>query len=294
MMVAALSPWLLALVALLRPSIGAAMGGSNVLGYGPAGALMLGREDLIAVRASLGRISTELQAILNVIDTRLSIAVPATDPSAPPLDASPESQPDPDLERAEYPHGVPLPRHENFVYEPPPSKLVQATRWLADAILKMLHGLVHVGVFGLDVAIVVGMGIFLDSVSGKRRRGIMSITQAANERDLARDKLPPGASIPTPTATRESKLRLQMLTNEEVLVAYLNEYGGKLSLGIFLAFAFRIIQLACEREGVASQLWVSLAMMLRCMSVVMFFIKDELCLPKPDKDGRRNARESDE
>merc|ERR1740121_186738 len=105
-----------------------------------------------------------------------------------------------------------------------------------------------------------------------------AMAKAANATDR-------GAPIPTPAGTggRESTQRLSVLSQEELLAACLAEHWGKLAVGVGLAVVGRLPIHILNNESVLCHMLINLAVMLRWMSLVMLFIRDDVALPKREK-----------
>lgn len=95
----------------------------------------------------------------------------------------------------------------------------------------------------------------------------------------------PGAPIPAPSATpgRASNQRLSVLSQPELLAACLTEHWAKLAIGAGLAVAFRLPQLLLSSEGLVCHMLSNFTVMLRCMSLVMLLVRDDMTLPKKEK-----------
>ncbi|CAJ1422264.1 unnamed protein product [Effrenium voratum] len=280
---------------------------AGVLGSGPAaGALVIGSEDLGKVRGALGRIADEIHLVLGILDQHLEASVPA--PMLHPHEVPGLSE---DLQlrarqveaarraaaevagRAAGVAGtaaalaagdfVPMPRATEAPTEgtavkpqPEPKEEMQGSpvfAWLWTGATSLFW----VGVFFLDIAIVIGMQIFLESIGRKRGTGreIMSSKAMANA-------LKAGAkAIPEPSAT--STQRLSVLSQEELLAAVLTEHWVKIVIGLGLAVAFRLPQCFLNQDGVVFHMLFTLAMVLRFMSPVMLWFRDDMTLPKKEK-----------
>jgi len=250
--------------------------------------VLIGREDLLRVRASLGRISDELHLILGVLDQHLEappVAHPAGASGAHSGFGASAGVP------AEHEGAVPLPREApgSETVTPPPRALMEEPRpglvgpW-AWAIGEWLFWL---GICALDVSIVVGMQLFLESIG--RKRGGSSIMPKRSVATAIATKAagapPPGAPIPAPSATpgRASTQRLSVLSQEELLAACLTAHWGKLAVAVGLAVACRLPQQVLNSDGFICNMLANLTVMLRCMSLVMLLIRDDMALPKKDK-----------
>lgn len=258
--------------------LGASFGSfSQWLNHGPgAGALVLGREDLLRVRGSLGRISDELHLILGVIDQHLEGT--ASSAAAAAIDDRNTAK-----ARANF---VPLPRDDN---DTEPDGAAATPRPLVSASVTWIWAigerLLCFGIFALDIGIVVGMQVFLESI-GRKRGGstIMPKKNVASAMAKANGTVH-GASIPAPSGMpgRESTQRLSVLSQEELLAACLNEHWGKLAIGLSLAVLGRLPQHILNNESILCHMLVNLAVMLRWMSLVMLLIRDDMALPKREK-----------
>lgn len=268
-----------------------------------------GREDLMIVRSSLGRISEELMTIVAVMDSNLGAdggmysSRPKTDIFAEPaVAAAMTGRPVPSVRHDADNHQVPgtpilMPAGDTaaeegglFIKAPENRPWLNAAMswfwWCGEWVW-------WIGLFVLDILIVVGMAFFLESI-GRKRGGskIMPKKIAANAIAVKAAGGPavPGAPIPTPSLTpdRDSSQRLSMLSQEEFLAAWLAEHWVKLSVGAGLAIAGRLPPFLLSNDSILCHMFVNLAVMLRCMSFVMLFIKDDVALPKLEK-GHANA-----
>lgn len=254
---------------------GALGAGPFTLDYGPmAGALLLQREDLVRVRNSLGRVSEELHVILGIIDQHLeSPPVPLSTQAPFEEEASTEASSTSSAPVA----GTGSPSVGSKAGSAPHAD-VSAAEWCWFAASCAWR----FGVFAFDVSVVVGMQLFLSSVGGHRGGAAVMSKQQADALTL---KEGAGGGIPTPSATPppSSSQRLSVLSQEEVLAALLSEHSGKLAAGVGLAALCRLLENLLSSDGIALHLVANLAVMLRCMSVVMFMIRDEVTLPKEDR-----------
>ncbi|CAE7250190.1 UBP19, partial [Symbiodinium natans] len=149
--------------------------------------------------------------------------------------------------------------------------------WLSSSLTLIFW----VCIFLLDIVIVVGMQIFLESIGRKRtgKGGIMSQKQMASA--LSKAGGPTGAPIPEPSAT--STQRLSVLSQEELLAHLLAEHWVKIVIGLGISVALRLPQLFLSEDGVVFHMLFTLVMVLRCMSPVMLWFRDEMGLPKKGK-----------
>lgn len=283
---------------------------AGLLGSGPAaGALVIGSEDLGKVRGALGRIADEIHVILGILDQHLEATVPA-------LVLHPNEVPglSEDLQlRAQQVEAarraaaevasraagvagtaaalaagdfVPMPRaplEEPTSLEPDEPKM-EGVRAVFAWIWSCMTWLFWVCIFFLDIAIVIGMQIFLESI-GQRRTGREIMSRKAMANALAKQATsgtPKGAPIPEPNAAGSTQ-RLAVLLQEEVLAAVLTEHWVKIIIGLGLAVAFRLPQCFLSEDGIVFHMLFTLAMVLRFMSPVMLWFRDDMALPKKDK-----------
>ncbi|CAE8714229.1 unnamed protein product [Polarella glacialis] len=149
-------------------------------------------------------------------------------------------------------------------------------------------------IFGLDIGIGVGMQLFLESIG--RKRGGTSIMSKKNLASAIAKQAsaggPAGAPIPAPSATPNTQ-RLSVLSQEELLASVLTEHWAKVAMGFGLAIAFRLPQYVLSEEGITFHMLFNLAVMLRCMSLVMLVIRDDMTLPKKEKAQPNGMTEAD-
>lgn len=245
---------------------------SQWLNHGPgAGALVIGREDLLKVRSSMGRISDELHLILGVLDQHLEGT--ASSAAAAAIDDRNAAKARP----------MPLPREPNTTdgIGAAPRPIVSAgVSW----IWALGEWLFSFSIFGLDIGIVVGMQLFLESI-GRRRGGSTIMPKKNVASAMAKASGTHGAPIPTPSGTpgRESTQRLSVLSQEELLAACLTEHWGKVVVALSLAVVGRLPQHILNNDSILCHMLVNLAVMLRWMSLVMLIIRDDVALPKREK-----------
>lgn len=287
---------------------------AGVLGSGPAaGALVIGSEDLGKVRGALGRIADEIHLILGILDQHLEATVPA--PVLHPNDVPGLSE---DLQlRAQQVEAarraaaevasraagvagtaaalaagdfVPMPRappSEEPIRpsEAPEQVKMEGLRTAFAWIWSCLTSLFWVGMFFLDIAVVIGMQIFLESIGQKRTgREIMSKKAMANAlAKQATSGTPKGSPIPEPSASSGTTTRLSVLSQEELLAAVLTEHWVKIIIGLGLAVALRLPQCFLSEDGIVFHMFFTLAMVLRFMSPVMLWFRDDMTLPKKEK-----------
>jgi len=260
----------------LGTGFGATFGSfSSWLNHGPgAGALVIGREDLLRVRSSLGRISDELHTILGVLDQH--IEGPASSATAAAIDGK---------RIAEARGYEPLPQEVNISEEiaaSTPRPLISAGISYAWSFGEWLF---KFSIFALDICIVVGMQVFLESI-GRKRKGstIMPKKNVASAMAKAAGATVNAAPIPTPSGARETSQRLSVLSQEELLAACLTEHWGKLAVGVGLAVVGRLPVHILKTESILCYMFQNLAVMLRWMSLVMLLIREDMVLPRRDKE----------
>ncbi|CAE8642567.1 unnamed protein product [Polarella glacialis] len=276
--------------------LGAAGGASAA--PGPAGSLVIGTEDLLMVRNSLGRIGDELHLILRVLDQHLQEpgAAPPVRPTAFQAEGPrvTETTPEPGA-----PVQMPMepfitelearptrgPTHTLPPLPPPPDTQLRVFMRAALAWGWTVGWyLFWAAIFGLDIGIGVGMQLFLESIG--RKRGGTSIMSKKNLASAIAKQAsaggPAGAPIPAPSATPNTQ-RLSVLSQEELLASVLTEHWAKVAMGFGLAIAFRLPQYVLSEEGITFHMLFNLAVMLRCMSLVMLVIRDDMTLPKKEK-----------
>lgn len=247
---------------------------SQWLNHGPgAGALVIGREDLLRVRTSLGRISDELHLILGVVDQHLEGTASAAAAAA--IDDRNIAK-----HRANVQNFQPLPCEANGTEanEEPSAGVSIAFIWALG------EWLFSFGIFGLDIGIVVGLQLFMESI-GRKRGGSSIMPKQSLTSALAKASGTAHAPIPAPSGTpgRDSSQRLSVLSQEEFLAACLTEHWGKLAIGATMAVASRLPQHIFDDEGILCHLLFNLSVMLRCMSLVMLLLRDDVALPKREK-----------
>jgi len=275
---------------------GAGATGARSVGHGSAaGGLVIGREDLLRVRSSLGRISDELHLILGVLDQHIAEtpvplvptegAVAAVGAGAAAAAAAAQLLSEAQAQPGEF---VPLPRAaENatqggYVADSPAREYLRAGASWAWVVAEWL---VWFGIFVLDIGIVVGMQLFLESIGRKRGGSSIMPKKGVANAIAAKEGHAPGTPIPAPSATpgRGSTQRLSVLSQEEWLAAQLTEHWFKLAVGAGLAVASRLPQYVLNSEGLTCHMLINLAVMLRCMSLVMLLIRDDMTLPKRER-----------
>lgn len=249
----------------------------NVLGYGPAaGSLVISRDDLVRVRASLGRVSDELHLILGVLDQHLE---------TPPAPIHIEE------DRLEGFQGGATERMPRAPPPPPPVTPAEPPglfRYSASWVWELGCWLALAALFALDVGIVVYMQVFLENI-GRKRGGssIMTKKQASNilaGKAASAAGAGPGAPIPAPTATPlpSSSQRLSVLSQEELLAAALTEHWQKLVIGIVVAIACRLPSLLLSSDSLTNNMLVNLFIMVRILSVVMLLLENKMTLPSKE------------
>lgn len=265
-----------------------ALGNVNVLGYGPAA-----REDLLQVRTSLGRISDELHLILGVIDHHLE-TLPVTLPTEPTADGAGAAG-----FQATEAMPIPMPRVQRPTEDAsnpkavtPPPQPAQESAWSVIApwflwLWPVVHWLGWVAVWMLDIGLVVSMQLFLESI-GRKRKGseIMpkkSVASAVAAKAAASGNSAGGIPTPSGTPPPSSTQRLSVLSQEELLAAHLSEHWLKLAVGAAVAVACRCPQYVLNDDSLTANMLSNLTVMLRCMSLVMLLIREDMTLPKKEK-----------
>mmetsp|Transcript_14768 Transcript_14768/g.20704 ORF Transcript_14768/g.20704 Transcript_14768/m.20704 type:complete len:111 (+) Transcript_14768:89-421(+) len=92
---------------------------------------------------------------------------------------------------------------------------------------------------------------------------------------------------PRPSAAGSQ--RLSVLSQEELLAHLLAEHWVKIVIGLGLAVALRLPQLFLREDGVVFHMLFTLVTVLRCMSPVMLWFRDEMGLPKKGKSTATNT-----
>ncbi|CAE7369142.1 UBP19 [Symbiodinium sp. CCMP2456] len=304
------APWL----ALYQAPWPAHGGSSGLLATGPgAGALVIGSEDLQKLRGALGRVADELHLVLGLLDQHLEAGLPAPlrDAASVSEDAQLRVQQVEAARRAAAEVAgraagvagtaaalaagdfVPMPRVEDISDDGPqaPPRPAPEAKGAKTAVTWISSGLTllfWVCIFFLDIVIVVGMQIFLESIGRKRTgREIMSQKAMANALAKAATGGPTGAPIPEPSAAGSQ--RLSVLSQEELLAHLLAEHWVKIVIGLGLAVALRLPQLFLSEDGVVFHMLFTLVTVLRCMSPVMLWFRDEMGLPKKGKSTATNT-----
>mmetsp|Transcript_40896 Transcript_40896/g.94162 ORF Transcript_40896/g.94162 Transcript_40896/m.94162 type:complete len:333 (-) Transcript_40896:85-1083(-) len=238
--------------------------GAVPAGVAQSAAVSIGREDMLKVRTSLGRISDELATIISVLDRSLEAL-----PPLPPESGGKVAD-----------NHIPLPQASRYGDE---SEDVGASHVLGELIFTVGEILMWACIFFLDIGVVTGMQLFLESIGRKRGNGIMSRQSVGGA--LA-SQAATGGAIPAPSSAvdKASGTRLSFLSEEDVMAAWLSEHWPKLVAGLIVAFACRIPQRLFHADGLVSSLFTNLAVMLRCMSLVMLLIRDDIALPKKERD----------
>jgi len=258
-----------------------------------AGVLVLGRDDLLRVQTAFARINDDLRLIMSVLGEHLTVDQSHQDVAYASLQAEPRglAESNPKEEAHPHPDILPMPR------EPSPEPQLKPQVVASTSAREFMRTSVtwamcigewafSFGIFGLDVGIVIGMQLFLDSV-GRKKGGssVMSKANAANALAAKVGGTPPGAHIPAPSMTPppSSTQRLSVLSQEELLAACLTEHWGKLALGLGLAVACRLPPRLLNNQSLLCHMLVNLAVMLRCMSLVMLLIRDDMTLPRKER-----------
>eukprot|EP00929_Paragymnodinium_shiwhaense_P092009 TRINITY_DN51884_c0_g1_i2.p1 TRINITY_DN51884_c0_g1~~TRINITY_DN51884_c0_g1_i2.p1 ORF type:complete len:367 (+),score=69.15 TRINITY_DN51884_c0_g1_i2:80-1180(+) len=292
-----------------------------------ADGISLQRDDLLKLRASLGRIRDELGVMVSVLDSSLGVAgqdsfaradsppampqrqwwaQPQVAPTPRSADAVPAAPPDSgalkagrrNLEQAAAPAAAPtaveddsglpadafervaaaaeeMAKNEGFSNITAASQSKESSGtfvvWLWAATAWSFQWLL----FCLDVAIVVSMQLFLESI-GKRRSGGGGVAKG----EVAR----------TGSAAQQF---LAVISHEELLANYLTEHWAKLASGVGLAVLCRLPANVFGEESFVSHMCSNLVVMLRCMSVVMLALRDDMALPMKRKKKSSDSARSD-
>lgn len=143
-----------------------------------------------------------------------------------------------------------------------------------------------VGMFILDIVLVVRMMLFLESIGGKYRRTAVIMSKQKAEVTAAMQSTSgkaAGTPIPAPTAAvdRDSTQWLAWLSQEEFLAAWLKEHWSKFALGLALAVVSRLPQYLLDKEGLLFHMIINLAVTMRVASfAVLLLLRDDVLLPK--------------
>eukprot|EP00397_Hematodinium_sp_SG-2012_P046003 GEMP01051834.1.p1 GENE.GEMP01051834.1~~GEMP01051834.1.p1 ORF type:complete len:220 (+),score=25.92 GEMP01051834.1:266-925(+) len=116
--------------------------------------------------------------------------------------------------------------------------------------------------FFLDVLIWTSLQLFLDNIGKKTKK-------RKSGRSRSR------SVTPTPLTSTQSKGRLQVLTQEDVLARYVDEYFVKVSISIGVSFLCRLPAWFLH-DGLVLQILMNLIITLRGLALVTFFIQDEI------------------
>lgn len=292
--------WILVLVVLI-PTFFSKSGGQALGGASPgagvdsaqfaAGATVLGRDDLARIRASLGRVSDELHLILGVLDEHLS---------KPAVEWPPPSSPVSTAGSSEGRSSSPLVDTDSIQ----PSKPMEGdfhnalsgangsaneSGWTSGWRLWVWNSggwLLQACVLGLDIGIVIGMQVFLESIGRRKARGtVMASRDLANTIALKNNATQRGQSIPTPSAgSAGSTQRLAFLSEEERIAQWLSDHAVKAVVAVLVVIALRIPERILDPESFVGQLVTNLCVMLRCMSLLMLMIRDDMLVPKAERE----------
>lgn len=157
--------------------------------------------------------------------------------------------------------------------------------WFTDLMYSLGSWWVWALCFVLDVCLWLALQLFFVP-RDKRRRNKSSgtIRSAGSPTHKARSSSGLGgfhAPLPEPSVTppHEHK-RLAVLSQEDVIVEWLNEYGAKIGLSVALSVVCRVLPWALGADGFLGHLVENLVVMLRCLAVVTFFLQDDMVLPQ--------------
>lgn len=264
---------------------------------------VLGRAELKKIKTSLGRINDEVHAILGVLDD-FDLETPGIEEnivSALQTISGLQSAWSTDsisrFSRSLAEKWIPTPAEITPVHNTSTSvekrPFLERWAWLKEWALragakvwqvsqKILWG----GLFVLDISVVIGMMLFLESIGKKPRR-----PRKRPESSAAPVGEAPGTPIPTPTATagRESSQWLAWLSQEELLAACLKEHCFKFLLGLLLAFAVRLPKRILQQESIILHLLVNISVTLRCVGLALVLMRDSLLSPKAEDVARETA-----
>lgn len=141
------------------------------------------------------------------------------------------------------------------------------------------------GLFVLDISVVIGMMLFLESIGRKPKK----LRQKRAETPQSGSA--PGTPIPAPTATagRESSQWLAWLSQEELLAACLKEHWFKFVLGLMLAFAVRLPKRILRQESLILHLVINVSVTLRCVGLALVLVRDSLLSTKAEDVARETV-----
>ena len=268
-------------------------------GCDTTGGSVLGRKELQKIKVSLGRINDEVHAILGVLDDfdletsdsmegnilgalqsisglhTLSSEAMAGWVSAP-------------GEIIEVENASTSTKHS--VTKP---SFLERWAWLRPYVRKGFERswqigekMVWAGLFVLDISVVIGMMLFLESIGRKPRKLRQKRAETPQNAGSA-----PGTPIPAPNATagRESSQWLAWLSQEELLAACLKEHWFKFVLGLMLAFAVRLPKRILRQESLILHLVINISVTLRCVGLALVLVRDSLLSTKAEDVARETV-----
>lgn len=288
----------------------------NRKGCDPAGASMLGRKELQKIKVSLGRITDEVHAILGVLDD--------FDPDFDPETRQASSveghlfgalQSISGLQSALSSEAISSVRSLSERWVVTPGEVVEVEnistakampvkpsfleRWAArwawlgpyvkrgfEKSWQIGEKMAWAGLFVLDISVVIGMMLFLESIGRKPKKLRQKRAETPQSAGSA-----PGTPIPAPTATagRESSQWLAWLSQEELLAACLKEHWFKFVLGLMLAFAVRLPKRILRQESLILHLVINVSVTLRCVGLALVLVRDSLLSTKAEDVARETV-----
>lgn len=159
------------------------------------------------------------------------------------------------------------------------------TGWLSDWMYSLGAWWVWILCFVLDVCLWIALQLFFVPREKHRRNKSSGMIRSSSS-PSHKVRSPQGfgglnAPLPEPSVTppHEHK-RLAVLSQEDVLVQWLDEYSGKIGLSVALSVICRILPWVLGQDGFCGHLVGNLVVMLRCLAVVTFFLQDDMVLPQ--------------
>ena len=228
----------------------------------------VGRQELSKIKASLGRINDEVHAILGVLDDFEE--GPSSLQSLVSFQQSLQEVQEDLLGHAEASEmrlrlSEGLQELLSLL-----KKLYEHEIW--EKLWKLTERLGRLSLFMLDIFLVIGMALFLESLKRKPRRA-------------RKEKIP----TPTATAGRESSQWLAWLSQEELLAASLKEHCFKCLLGLSVAMAIRLFDRLIRPESLLFHLIVNVSVTLRVVGLALLLLQDSLTFPKADVVARETV-----
>lgn len=275
-----------------------------------AGASILGRKELQKIKVSLGRINDEVHAILGVLDdfdletddsdsgegNILKGALQSISGLQSALSTEAISSVGRSLSKKWIAVAEEVEVSNASNSTPPELKPSFFQRWEErlrpyvkkgfEKSLQIGEKMAWAGLFVLDISVVIGMMLFLESIGRKPRK----LRQKRAETPAAPGSAP-GTPIPAPTATagRESSQWLAWLSQEELLAACLKEHWFKFVLGLALAFAVRLPKRILRQESLILHLVINVSVTLRCVGLALVLVRDSLLSTKAEDVARETV-----